>query len=65
MNCNTIPIILNSTGITAHANANNKIIPKNPKRNVIIIFIYLIVNTLFVNTLFVIFTIQRYTIFPK
>ena len=60
MNCNTILIILNSTGITAHANANNKIIPKNPKRNAIIIFMCLIVNTLFT-----IFTIQRYTIFPK
>ena len=46
MNCNTIPIILNSTGITAHATANNKIIPKNPKRNAIIIFMCLIVNTL-------------------
>lgn len=45
MNCNTIPIILNSTGITTHATANNKIIPKNPKRNTIIIFIYL--NLLF------------------
>ena len=60
MNCNTIPIILNSTGITAHATANNKIIPKNPKRNAIIIFMCLIVNTLFT-----IFTIQRYTIFHK
>ena len=60
MNCNTIPIILNSTGITAHANANNKIIPKNPKRNAIIVFMCLIVNTLFT-----IFTIQRYTIFSK
>ena len=60
MNCNTIPIMLNSTGITAHATANNKIIPKNPKRNAIIIFMCLIVNTLFT-----IFTIQRYTIFPK
>ena len=60
MNCNTITIILNSTGITAHATANNKIIPKNPKRNAIIIFMCLIVNTLFT-----IFTIQRYTIFPK
>ena len=60
MNCNTIPIILNSTGITAHATANNKIIPKNPKRNAIIVFMCLIVNTLFT-----IFTIQRYTIFPK
>ena len=60
MNCNTIPIMLNSTGITAHANANNKIIPKNPKRNAIIIFMCLIVNTLFT-----IFTIKRYTIFTK
>ena len=60
MNCNTIPIMLNSTGITAHATANNKIIPKNPKRNAIIIFMCLIVNTLFT-----IFTIQRYTIFHK
>lgn len=60
MNCNTIPIILNSTGITAHATANNKIIPKNPKINAIIIFMCLIVNTLFI-----IFTIQRYTIFYK
>ena len=60
MNCNTIPIILNSTGITAHATANNKIIPKNPKRNAIIVFMCLIVNTLFT-----IFTIQRYTIFHK
>lgn len=60
MNCNTITIILNSTGITTHATANNKIIPKNPKRNAIIIFMCLIVNTLFT-----IFTIQRYTIFHK
>ena len=60
MNCNTIPIILNSTGITAHATANNKIIPKNPKRNTIIIFMCLIVNTLFT-----IITIQRYTILNK
>ena len=60
MNCNTITIILNSTGITVHATANNKIIPKNPKRNAIIVFMCLIVNTLFT-----IFTIQRYTIFPK
>ena len=46
MNCNTIPIILNITGITAHATANNKIIPKNPKRNAIIVFMCLIVNNL-------------------